>query len=469
MAFLFVMAATLCAGASTPPPAGPSCTVNWATVYQEIDGFGGSDAFENAPMTSAQAELLFSVTKGVGLSLLRTEVPDDGSCTSVCAACSGTYQDMLLAQAYGVRIWSTPWSPPASMKTNNNVTNGGSLLSQDYGPYATYLSNYIKSVAQQGISLYALSVQNEPDQNRNYDSALWSAQNFHDFILNNLGPTLAANGQSGVKIIMPEPSGSGLLPGFANMTMQDPAAAAYVGIVAFHGYDNGTPGPYQYLGSAHLWETEDSGGSGFGQSLCGGCWDPSMADALMWVQIMHGWLVNGNVNAWNYWWLVGLDPDDNQGLINSNGDVSKFLYVMGNYSKFVRPGWHRIGATVNPQSGVRVSAYNNPPSGAFAIVAINTSSASLSQNFSLSGFSAGFVTPWVTSSTQNLAQQQNVSVSGGSFGYSLPAQSVTTFVGTNAPSVPVLPPSRWVLAVLAALVFLSASRYLTKTGKQSRI
>src|ERR1035437_6007172 len=95
-------------------------TVNWNNVDQVIDGFGATDASQSPPMTSAQAALLFSPTAGVGLSLMRTVVPNDGSCSTVNATCAGKASDMQLATAYGARVWGTPWSPPASMKSNGS-------------------------------------------------------------------------------------------------------------------------------------------------------------------------------------------------------------------------------------------------------------------------------------------------------------------------------------------------------------
>jgi O-glycosyl hydrolase len=97
-----------------------SATVNWNNVNQIIDGFGASSAGET--LTSEQFAFFFSTAPGdLGLSLLRTTVPDDGSCATVNATCAGEVSDMQLAIANGVTVWSTPGSPPASMKTNGSV------------------------------------------------------------------------------------------------------------------------------------------------------------------------------------------------------------------------------------------------------------------------------------------------------------------------------------------------------------
>jgi len=96
---------------------------------------------------------------------------------------------------------------------------------------------------------------------------------------------------------------------------------------------------------------------------------------------------------------------------------------MGNFSKFVRPGWQRIGVTGSGTPLVSAYKYSD---GSFAIVAINPGSAQRT-TFSLSGLGAASVTPWVTSPSLSLVAQTAVSVSGSSFTSTLPATSVTTF------------------------------------------
>jgi glucuronoarabinoxylan endo-1,4-beta-xylanase len=414
--------------------------INWSNVDQSIDGFGGSTAFESQPLTTSQADLFFSTSTGVGLSLLRTMVPDDGSCSTVNGTCAGEVADMQEAAARGVTVWSTPWSAPATMTSNGSVDcttapSPSHLTTSSYASYATYLSNYIASVKAQGISLYALSVQNEPDVCVGYDSLLWSDQTIHDFVKNNLGPTLAANSQTNVKIMLPESTVWSDFTGLADTTMNDPAASTYVGILAFHGYDNSFSiiNPYAASGKS-FWETETSGLIDGASSLtvCGGCWDPSMTDALIWAQVINYNLTGANVNAWNYWWLINQNNSDNEGLIDASGDVSKRLYMMGNYSKFVRPGWHRIDATINPTTGIYISAFKDPTNNQFAIVAINTNATGTSVALNLNNFPyVSSVTPWVTSASLNLSAQAPLAIGGDSFTPTLGADTVTTFVGSK--------------------------------------
>jgi glucuronoarabinoxylan endo-1,4-beta-xylanase len=428
-----------------------TATVNWNNLDQVIDGFGVSTTGETSPLTSAQATFFFSTGSGdLGLSLLRTEIPYWGACNTISAACAWEISDMQNAVANGTRVWSTAVSPPAAMKSNgseicNTGSGNGYLLPGSYSAYATYLSNYVQSLSSlYGISLYALSVQNEPDFcPTTYQGAVWNSSQLDTFIKNNLGPTFVANGLTSTLIVMPETSLWSSFTSYASTTMADSTAAAYVGINAWHDYDSASSitNPYASQGKK-FWETEASAGSGYGPSLCGGCWDPSMADGLLWAAIIDNRMAVANANAWNWFWTIDYATSDNSGLIGSDGvTVAKHAYVLGNYAKFVRPGMYRIDATHTPQSGVLVSAYKNSTSGALVIVVINQNSSDVSQTFTLNGTTASSVTPWVTSGSLNLAQQPDVSVSGGSFTYSLPASSISSFVGntTTASGPPAAP------------------------------
>jgi len=118
-------------------------------------------------------------------------------------------------------------------------------------------------------------------------------------------------------------------------------------------------------------------------------------------------------------------------LTDTSGNPTKRMYVLGNYSRFVRPGYYRIGVT-NTTNSTLVSAYKDPASGNFAIVAVNPNSGSVTQVFNFTGFTAGTVTPWITSGALSLAQQSAIAANGAAFTNILPALSVSTFVGQVA-------------------------------------
>jgi O-glycosyl hydrolase len=355
-------------------------------------------------MTASQADLFFSQTNGIGLSLLRNRITPDGATDEI--------NSMQAAQARGALVWSTPMSPPAAWKSNNDVNNGGSLLPSHYQDYANQLADYVQNVQTEGVNLDAISIQNEPDWVATGESCIWTASQLHDFVAI-LGPTFAQRGLS-TRLMLPEQAGWNF--NLAADTLNDPTTAQYVSVLAGH-YYNGAITAVPQAGGRRLWETEVGDFSAF---------DPTIASGLTYATQIYNFMTIAQTNAWNYWWLLS-GNNDNEGLLGMNGELTKRLYAVGNYSKFIRPGYFRIGET--DDGGVLISAYKDLGTGKFVIVAVN-SGAAQTETFNFNGFTATSVTPWVTSAALDLAQQSNVAVSGGAFTYTLPGSSVTTFVGT---------------------------------------
>jgi glucuronoarabinoxylan endo-1,4-beta-xylanase len=417
---------------SAPPPI-YNCVVDWTNIHQRIDGFGASSAWKST-WTTAQADMFFSTNSGtgttitgstnfafngIGLSLLRTRVNTNGT---------GTYENsiMQMAQARGARVWSTPWSPPPQFKSNGNV-NGGNFLSANNQAYANVLAQYVVNMQNTyGVNIYALSVQNEPDLATSYESCVWTPQQIHDFVPYLRG-ALNTAGKSSVKIIAAEDQH--WQTNYYAAALSDPVVATNVDIIACHNYDNSPPSgipaalPRYANPDAVLWETETS-------KLAGnGAFDPGMGDAIYWAGRLHLFMTSANVSAWHYWWLVSNNPD-NEGLTDLNGIPAKRMYVLGQYSRFVRPNNYRIGlANYNPYA-VLASAYKDPVTSSFAIVIANTNSATTTQSFYFANFTATTVTPWITSSNLSLEAQAAIPVTGSTFSYAIPAMSVVTFVGT---------------------------------------
>jgi glucuronoarabinoxylan endo-1,4-beta-xylanase len=134
--------------------------------------------------------------------------------------------------------------------------------------------------------------------------------------------------------------------------------------------------------------------------------------------------------------LIG-GTTNNEGLIGPEGaTIPKRAYMVGNYSKFVRPGFYRIDATPAPQAGIEISAFKNASDGTLVIVAINANTESVTQSFTLNGLTLESVTPWITSASLNLAEQSEFEMNGSSFTFKLPGSSVTTFVSTSTLAAP---------------------------------
>jgi glucuronoarabinoxylan endo-1,4-beta-xylanase len=136
-------------------------------------------------------------------------------------------------------------------------------------------------------------------------------------------------------------------------------------------------------------------------------------------------------NAYVWWWIWD-DPADgvNYGLIDSNTSgptPTYFGYAVGQFSKFVQPGYYRYNATANPSANIYVSAYAG--NGNYVVVAINSGTSSVSQPFTIQNASVTSMAVWQTTAAAGLQQQSaSVTISSGQFIDTLPAQSITTFV-----------------------------------------
>jgi len=372
-----------------------------------MDGFGASDAWHGA-LTTAQADLYFSPTSGIGLSLLRMGISPEGGTFS-------NWNNAKLAIARGAKVWAAPWSPPANLKTTADL-NSGSLRTDGYTTWAGTLASFVTSFnANVGSPLYAISAQNEPDFDTKgtYDMCLYSFPQMASFV-DQLGSAVAAlKLPSPPRIIAPEAASWNDLWNYSAAIDADPVARASVGIFASHQY--GGVSSYRPLG-APLWETEQSSFEAF---------DPSLVHALK----VGGWIneavTSGNASAWHYWWLNGLN-DDNEGLTGRKGDfqLTKRLYALGNYARFVRPGWVRIGIDGGVTDAL-VTAFRDPASGDFAIVVVNAGSAA-TRTFAIDGASGDTVSAYVTADTALGAIGTDGNLSLGSASQQVPASIAVT-------------------------------------------
>jgi glucuronoarabinoxylan endo-1,4-beta-xylanase len=375
-------------------------TVTLSSLQQKISGFGVSTAWGSS-MSTSDAALLWSTTSGAGLSLHRVRIDYTNGHTS-------ELNIAKMAVGYGVTVWATPWTPPVADKSNNNsvegtLTNGAA--------FATFLTGFVSWMKSQGVPIYAVSAQNEPDANVTYESCVYTGATMESFISTYMGPAFAG---SGVKIMGPETQNWCGFPSFEPMLVKD----SYVSIIATHEYGC-SPKAYPDIAAAgkEFWETEiyDSPKSG----------DSSMSSALRMAKLINDAMTVASMNAWHYWWVY----DSSTGLFTGAGNPTKRLWVEGNYARFVRPGWQRVGTTGTGPSNVLYSAYTNPADGSVAIVAVNNNTVSTPVSFYVSGMAPCTVTPWVTDANSNLVAQPAVSVTGGRFSATLGGQSVTTFVG----------------------------------------
>jgi glucuronoarabinoxylan endo-1,4-beta-xylanase len=452
-----------CSSSNSQPPlsVGPTdVVVTWSDVKQPIDGFGASCAFFGGSITDDQADQLFDAKKGIGLSLLRimVGVPDDtqsdGSEPTTGARPVATAPEITTAQqavVRGCRVWAAAWTAPPIWKTTNSkygsapATDGdggfssNKLEPEHYQDFADYLADFVQLAANSSppVPIVGLSPANEPDFTATWDDAQWTPTELTTFIGQNLAPTFAHRWPS-VKIIAPEASNCPTLcDPYVTQLLADPVAGPAVSIIAAHAYTSNVPYTYdtpERAGKA-FWQTEWSE-----ENLNGDTPDPTMTSAIDMAIHIHDYIVTTGMNAWNFWAIYitedGLTDNArlNPALIQpdqSMGDPYMFKrgYAFGNWSKFVRPGFERIGAKDSPVPGVLVEAYRDTTH--LAIIAVNTNSSTVTQKFILSGATFGSVTPWVTSDADSLAAKVPIAATD-TFTFDLPAKSVVTFVNWDA-------------------------------------
>jgi len=402
--------------------------IDFAITHQTMQGFGASDAFLDQPLTDAQADMYFTTTSGIGLSWLRLGIASNGGLNG------GAWSDATKAAARGAQIWAAPWSAPAAWKDNNSELSGGHLCAaagqtdgqghtcsaSHYDDWASRLAAFAGLLQQNaGVPLYGILIQNEPDYIASYVSMLVSNSEFVNFI-NVLGPKLAALNPKPV-LIAGDYSDWANLWGMTAAIEANSSALAYTGIYATHQYWRTST--YQGSHPRPLWQSEMSSFEAF---------DPSIANGVTVAKWIHAAIVDGNVSVWHYWWLYNPYNESNEGLIgypeNRNASTKRF-YTLGNFSKFVRPGWVRIDVSGQSNPNLFVSAYKGPL-GKFAIVVINDSASNQSFVANLADARVPLVVPWSTSATLDLAAQASVAVSANQFSAIIP-NGVTTFVGTN--------------------------------------
>lgn len=431
----------------TPPAqaANVSVNVDYNSPRQTVEGFGASvtwvandlDSFSPAKQTQI-LDLLYNTSQpGAGLSWVRVGSflcnynPSPGVFDwNYWGIQSGMRWLQRVNSAYGVnRYMVSSWSPPAWMKDNNSCTNGGHVVPQFYPNLAALKIQWLNNAkAQLGFEAQVESVQNEPNQRASYDSCEWTTSEISNFVTNHMQPALAASGLTS-KLMLPEAS---FYSNFDNSwgfpLLNDAGTRAATAIVATHGYgrtDNfSTPCASCAQYNKPIWQTEDSN--------LDGKYNGSIDEGMTWSTDIFKALNSGKFSAWFYWWVMTLQ-NDNQGLINANASTDSFqvpkrLYVLGQFSRFIRPGSIVLGST-SSDSTVQVTAVR-PVTGNVAIVLANTGRNSQTVTVSLTAINPpATVTPYRTSANENQAQLAAINVTAGSFTITVPAKSVVTVVG----------------------------------------
>ena len=284
-----------------------------------------------------------------------------------------------------------------------------------------------------GVNLYAISSQNEPDGTGDNH---YEPNELARWVGDYLGPTLDT---TGIKIIGTEAINWYGFPNYKKAFFNNPAALKYTDIFGTHEY-GGDPAAYPEIHEAgkEFWETEV-------YDLGSNREDVGMGSALRVANMIHDALTISNMNAWHFWWIYSCsEPSCGNGALWPQGkgnpdnlEPTKRLWVMGNYSRFARPGARRIDATKNPEANVKVTAYRDTLKTKIAVVILNSKNENFNADFDFGNTKIASFKPYVTDDNSNLKEGSEVNVDDTKCKYSVPARSATTveFVLWQEPKV----------------------------------
>lgn len=277
----------------------------------------------------------------------------------------------ILTLVPDMKIMGSPWSAPAWMKDNNSL-KGGSLKPEYYEVYANYFVKYIQGMAAEGITIDAITLENEPENPKNNPSMLMTAEQQATFVKKNLGPAFEKAGIK-TKIVVFDHNCDH--PEYPIAVLNDAEAKKYIDGSAFHLY----LGEIEAMSKVHdahpdknLYFTEQ--------------WTSPQGEFsgdLRW-HTRH--LVVGATRNWArnvLEWNLAADPQFNphtdqggctmcMGALTIGDSVTRNVsyYIIGQASKFVRPGSVRVASTV-PADLYNVAFIT--PEGKKALIVVNDS------------------------------------------------------------------------------------------------
>ncbi|MCC6412671.1 MAG: glycoside hydrolase family 30 protein, partial [Saprospiraceae bacterium] len=376
-------------------------------TFQEYFGIGAAitdasaETFAKLPAAKQQEFLKahFDPVEGIGYSVVRTNINScdfssdmytyvadhDKPLNTFNIGHDKKFKIPMIKQAIkaaggGVRLFGSPWSPPAWMKTNNNMLQGGKLKPEYYDSWALYYTKFIRAYEQEGIPVWGISIQNEPMATQRWESCIYTAEEERDFLKNHLGPTMHKAGMDGKKIIVWDHNRD-LIYQRAQTYFNDPEAAKYAWGIGFHWYEDwsgGTPmfdnlrRVYEAFPDKHIFFTEGCAesfdatrynawdlGEEYGRSMIND-FNNGMVGFTDWNILLDE---TGGPNHVQNFCFAPVHADTRTGeLLYTNA-----YYYIGHFSKFIKPGAKRISAAAS-RSQLITTAFLNPDGSKVAII-----------------------------------------------------------------------------------------------------
>lgn len=374
--------------------------INLSVEHQHISGFGGI----NVPgwisdLTAEQADSAFGIAPGqIGMSILRLRIPYNAS------DFKKEVPTAVRAVSHGAIVFATPWTPPPSMKTNNNIV-AGRLNTLFYDAYADHLLSFRDYMESNGVPIYAISIQNEPDYRVTYESCDWTASEMISWLIGQ------ASKFGDTKLIAAE--SYNFNHAATDPILNDPVAEPLIDIVAGHIYGNGLYDyPLARQKGKEIWMTEH--------------YTDSDNDANLWPNALNvakeiNDCMEANFSAYIWWYIRRF-----YGPITEDGRVSKRGYMMAQYSRYIRPGFIRVDASGNSGSNVHITAYRNGDK--VVVVAVNMGWDSRTLTLHVQNGVVHSFTQITSSGSKNLIEDRTIAVTNHLVSIALEAQSVSTFV-----------------------------------------
>ena len=405
--------------------------VNPKKLHQTFLGIGGA-------ITDASAEVFYKLSKdkqeellnayydkeiGIGYSLIRTNMAscdfsseiynyvfdEDKNLKTFSIAHDLQFKIPMIKSALkmagnSVTTYASPWSPPAFMKSNKNVLNGGFLLPEYYQSWATYYTKFIKEYEKQGIPIWGISIQNEPKATQRWESCIYEPEMERDFLKNYLGPTMAKEKLGDKKIIVWDHNRD-LIINRADVIFSDPEAAKYAWGIGFHWYETWTGGNPMYENVKKVNEDYPTKNLLFTE----GCVEKFDANKYqLWAngerygKSMINDFNNGTV-GWTDWNIL---LDQNGGPnhvgnfcfapIHANTTTNELIYTpsyyyIGHFSKFIAPKAKRISTSVSRSQLLSTTFLNT--NGKMVTVVMNTSKQKVTYNLNVNNLNATIEIP----------------------------------------------------------------------------
>jgi glucosylceramidase len=303
------------------------------------------------------------------------------------------------ATGRGLTLFASPWSPPAFMKTNNDMLHGGKLKPEFHQSWANYYTKFIKTYEREGIPIWGITIQNEPMATQTWESCIYTAEEERDFLKNFLGPTMKREGL-GDKNIIAWDHNRDLIYQRVSTILKDPKAAQYVWGIGYHWYEPWSGGDQMFdnvklvhetfpdkkllftEGTADSFKPQEITAWRLGEAYARSMINDFNSGAVGWTD----WNVlldeRGGPNHVGNFCFAPIHADTKTGeLIYTNS-----YYYIGHFSKFVRPGARKI-ASAPSRSALLSTAFINPD-GKVSVVVMNKTDQKLSYFLWLDGNAA---------------------------------------------------------------------------------